>query len=262
MPPAGDFSISANILRIRMYRNEVYGHIPSAQYDDATFERLWQEISKPLVKLLVIRGDIDELKEAPLSPEEESYIEKLKKWKELEDGLLEKLDDVERKFDDMAKEVMKLQDAAGTSNLSKVDQLAKFDFTGNIEALCKIFQDGTRKWFFDKLSSWFTDEESRVMILTAGPGVGKSVLYAKVCELFKQRGQLAAYHFCDHRNPDCTNPSSILQSLASQMCDNVDGFRDKLTEILGHKILKARYRKHFVFFCATHYMPLTDVNQC
>jgi hypothetical protein len=108
MPPAGDSSISANILRIKMYRNEVYGHIPSAQYDDATFERLWQEISKPLVKLLVIRGDIDELKVAPLSPEEESYIEKLKKWKELEDGLLEKLDDVERKFDDMAKEVMKL----------------------------------------------------------------------------------------------------------------------------------------------------------
>ena len=228
MPPAGDSSISANILRFKMYRNEVYGLIPSAQYDDATFERLWQEISKPLVKLLVIRGDIDELKVAPLSPEEESYIEKLKEWKELEDGLLEK-------FDDMAKEFMKLRDTVGTLNLSKVDQLAKFDFTGKIEGLCKIFQNGTREWFFDELSKWFTNQASNVMILTAGPGVGKSVLSAMVCELFKQRGQLAAYHFCDHRNPDCINPSSILHSLASQMCDNVDGFRKKLTEILGHK---------------------------
>ena len=128
-----------------MYRNEVYGHIPSAQYDDATFERLLQEISKPLIKLLVIRGDIDELKVVPLSPKEESYIEKLKEWKELEDGFFEK-------FDDMAKEFMKLRDAVGTSNLSKVDQLAKFDFTGNIDGLCKSFQDGTREWFFDKLS--------------------------------------------------------------------------------------------------------------
>ena len=235
MPPACDNSISANILRIKMYRNEVYGHIPSAQYDDATFEILWQEISKPLIKLLVIRGGIDELKVAPLSPEEESYIEKLKEWKEQEDGLLEKLDDVERKIDDMAKEFMKLRDTVGTLNLSKVDQLAKFDFTGKIDGLCKRFQDGTREWFFDELSSWFTDEESGVMILTAGPGVGKSVLSAKVCELFKQRGQLAAYHFCDYRNSECTNPSSILQSLASQICDNVDGFRDKLTEILGHE---------------------------
>jgi hypothetical protein len=68
------------------------------------------------------------------------------------------------------------------------------------------------------------------MILTAGPGFGKSVLSAKVYELYKQRAQLAAYHFCDFRNSDSRNPHRILQSLASQMCDNVDGFRDKLTE--------------------------------
>ena len=70
------------------------------------------------------------------------------------------------------------------------------------------------------------------MILTAGPGVGKSVLSAKACELYKQRGELASYHFCDYRNSDYSNPHRILQSLASQMCDNVAGFRDKLAEVL------------------------------
>jgi hypothetical protein len=89
MPPAGDTSISADILRIKMFRNEVYGHISSAQLDDTEFETLWQEISQPLIKLGISQQDIDELKEAPLSPEEESYIAKLKKWKESEDELVE-----------------------------------------------------------------------------------------------------------------------------------------------------------------------------
>ena len=36
VPPASDISISADIVRIKMYRNEVYGHI----CDDATFKKL------------------------------------------------------------------------------------------------------------------------------------------------------------------------------------------------------------------------------
>jgi hypothetical protein len=234
IPPASDTSKSADIVRIKLYRNDVYGHIPSAQYDNVKFETLWQEISKPLVKLGIPQQDIDELKEAPLSFEEESYIDKLKELKEQEDDLFEKLKDVERKVDNVDEKIAKLQKTVETEtlNFSNVNQLAKFDFTGKIDGLCKKFQDGTRDWFFEKLSSWFSDEESRVMILTAGPGVGKSVLSAKACELYKQRGELASYHFCDYRNSDYSNPHRILQSLASQMCDNVAGFRDKLAEVL------------------------------
>ena len=39
MPPVSDISISANILRIKMFRNEVYGHIPAARFDDTPFDR-------------------------------------------------------------------------------------------------------------------------------------------------------------------------------------------------------------------------------
>ncbi|XP_028412107.1 uncharacterized protein LOC114534835 [Dendronephthya gigantea] len=225
MPPISDTSISANILRVKMFRNEVYSHIPTAGLNDVTFETLWKEISVPLVNLGISQNDIDELKVAPLSPEEESYIERLKEWKEKEDDFMSKLNDVES-------EVVKLRKTVENVHLSHVEQLAKFDFTGKIRDLCRKFQDGTRKWLFDKLSSWFESEESSVLILTAGPGVGKSVLSAKLCELFRQRGQLAAHHFCDFRNSDSSNPQRILQSLASQMCDNAEGFRDKLTEIL------------------------------
>ena len=233
MPPAGDTSISANILRIKMFRNEVYGHMPSAQYDDMTFQKLWQEISQPLLKLGIPQQDIDLLKLAPLSPEEESYVNALKEWKRAEDCLSEKLDEIEKKIENVDCKLMRMQTRAGTSNLSfNVHELAKFDFKGKIDALSEKFQVGTRQWFFDKLSTWFSDEKSKVMILTAGPGIGKSVLAAKVCELYKQKGQLAGYHFCDYRNTNCANPSSILQSLASQMCDTIVGFREKLTEIL------------------------------
>ena len=234
MPPASDTSKSVDIVRIKLNRNDVYGHIPSAQYDNVKFETLWQEISKPLVNLGIPQQDIDELKEASLSFEEESYIDKLKELKEQEDDLFEKLKDVERKVDNVEEKIAKLQKPVETEtlNFSNVNQLAKFDFTGKIDGLCKRFQDGTRDWFFERLSSWFNDEESRVMILTAGPGVGKSVLSAKACERYKKRGELASYHFCDYRNSDYSNPHRILQSLASQLCDNVVGFRDKLAEAL------------------------------
>ena len=39
IPAASDTSTSADIVRIKMYRNEVYGHIASAEYDDATFKK-------------------------------------------------------------------------------------------------------------------------------------------------------------------------------------------------------------------------------
>ena len=231
MPPAGDTSISADILRIKLFRNQVYGHIASPQFDDATFETLWQEISKPLVKLGIPQQDIDEAKVAPLSPEEESYIEELKQWKELKDNILSKLNDVEREVINVRDEVSRLRTAVEYQIPSQTDKLAKFSFTGKIREPCNKFQHGTRKWFFDKLSSWFDDEQSRVMILTAGPGVGKSVLSAKACELCEERGQLAACHFCDFKNDDSRNSHRILQLLASQMCDNIEGFRDKLTEV-------------------------------
>ena len=225
MPPLSDTSISADIARIKMLRNEIYGHTAKPEYDDTTFEKYWQDISGPLINLGIPQNDIDELKVAPLSPEEESHIEKLKEWKEVEDQLLSRFDDVE-------KELLNLRHAIESASTSQINQMAKFDFTAKINDLCKKFLHGTRQWFFDELSSWFNDKESRVMILTAGPGIGKSVLLAKICEIYKQYGQLAACHFCDFKKSDYSNPHRILQSLVSQMCDNVDGFREKLNEVL------------------------------
>ena len=82
-PPAGDTSKSADIVRIKIFRNDAYAHIASTQMDDTKFNTFWQEISKPLIRLGIPQKDIDEIKVAPLSPEE-GYLEKLKEWKERE----------------------------------------------------------------------------------------------------------------------------------------------------------------------------------
>ena len=228
MPPDGDTSTSADILRIKIFRNQVYDHITNPQLDDATFDTLWQEISKPLVNLGIPQQDIDEARVAPLSPEEEFYIEKLKQWKELEDDILSKLNDVERGVNNVRDETVE------TNSLTY--EFAQSNLTEKIQGLCNKFQHGTRQWFFDQLSRWFNDkQQSRVMILTAGPGVGKSVLAAKVCEMYEKREKLAACHFCDFKNPDYSNPQRIVRSLFNQMCHNIKGFRDKLPEILQYE---------------------------
>ena len=236
MPPASDTSVSAEILRIKMIRNEVYGHISSAGLDDTKFETLWQEISQPLINLGICQQEIDQLKQIALSPEEEGYIEKLKEWKELEDTLSSKLDDVEKEVAKLREEIVKSPEIEKNVKTSEINKLAKFFFKRKVEELSKRFHSDTRKWFLDDFKKWLNDNESRVMILSAGPGVGKSVLSAKICELYDESRQLAACHFCDFRTSDSRDPYRILQSLASQMCDNVDGFRDKLSETF--------YREH------------------
>ena len=40
MPPAGDTSKSADVVKIKLFRNEICGHTARAQLDDAKFETL------------------------------------------------------------------------------------------------------------------------------------------------------------------------------------------------------------------------------
>ena len=240
LPLDSDTSIAADIARIKFYRNKVYGHRTSTEIDDSEFGILWEKISKVLINRGIPSSELEELKEAPLSPEEDDYIQELKEWYEREAELKEiNLDtnaDV-KEIKEIAKEVAKRQEefqkkSCGCENMSEVDKLGKCNFTGKIESLNEKFLPGTRQWLFDELSYWFTnkDSNSRVMILTAGPGVGKSVFAAEVCKMYA--GQLAACHFCQYNQSDYRNPRMIIESLASIMCDNVPGFKAKLNDQL------------------------------
>ena len=92
MPPDTDRSMQANIVRLKLFRNEVYAHVTSTQVDKTTFKSLWQKISQALVELNVPQHDVDGLKTCPLAPEEETYVETLKEWKSQEEESMKVLE--------------------------------------------------------------------------------------------------------------------------------------------------------------------------
>ena len=240
LPPDSDTTIADNIARIKFYRNEVYGHITTTEIDDDKFEKLWEKISKALISLGIPSSELDELKEAPLSPEEDDYIQELKEWYKKEAELKEINLDTNADVKQILKKVAKLEEqlkqkSRESANMSETNTLGKCDFTGKIKSLNENFLPGTRQWLFDQLNTWFTnkDSNSRVMILTAGPGVGKSVFAAEVCKKYAE--QLAACHFCQYNRTDYCNPRMIIESLASIMCDNVPGFEVKLNDLLKRR---------------------------
>jgi hypothetical protein len=221
LPPDSVTSVEANIARIKFYRNQVHAHITTTEIADNEFENLWLKISKALIGLGIPKSELDESKEAPLSPEEAGCIQLLEDWCKSE---AEMNNDLKETIANLA------QKSRESENVSVVNKLGKCDFSGIRRSLNNKFLPETRQWLFDKLNSWFTDKNSNstVMILTADPGVGKSVFAAEVCRMYAEQGQLAACHFCQYNKSDYSNSRMIIESLASNMCDNVKGFKAKL----------------------------------
>ncbi|XP_046858113.1 uncharacterized protein LOC124451508 [Xenia sp. Carnegie-2017] len=250
LPSSSDSSTSANIARIKFYRNKVYGHITTTSVDDSTFEYLWQEISKALVVLGIQQTEIDELKKAPLSPDEANYIEMLKEWYKEERQLIKVVEKVEEIKEIMStkndvaeikQEMATKADVVGIREIiqgkisSDLKKLGKCKFNGLIKDLNKKYLEGTRQWLFENLDTWFNDrseDASNVMILIAGPGVGKSVFAAELCRRYSEKRKLAACHFCRYNRSDERNPRILIESLACSMCDTLLDFKSKLNEEL------------------------------
>jgi WD40 repeat protein len=281
MPPDTDRSMQANILRLKFLRNEIYAHVTSTQVDNATFESLWQNISQTLVELNIPQNDVDDLKTCSLGPEEEIYLETLKEWKSQEEEsmkVLEVLTSIAEENRDGIKNLCQsaveqqsniealqslinhpsqvCKDTDHQKNCSKesderlLRKLAKHNFKSKIRGKVKLFHPGSREWLLQQVDEFVDNKhESRMLLLTAGPGFGKSVFAAKVCEDFKMKGKLAASHFCDFSNSNLRDPMMMLQSLASQMCENIAGFKEKLLDQLRrpHQVqsLKDAFRIYF-----------------
>ena len=273
MPPTKDNSTAANITRIKLLRNEIYAHVSSTEIDNPTFKNLWRQVSKALVDLKVPIKEIDDLKTCPLSPKEEIYMETLKQWyleeegcKNLIVGHCSKLDSSIQHLRDAIEKthegIQRLShvgtvepqnkrprldsennDLFEKSKCSKNNQvlqkLAKHNFKSKIRSKVMLFHPGTRKWLFKRVENWFTKEdESRICLLKAVPGFGKSVFAAKVCEIFKENDKFAACHFCDYSDSNLKDPMMMMQSLASHMTENIPGYKEKLVDQLQrpHKV--------------------------
>ena len=91
LPPDSDNSTEANIVRIKWYRNDVYGHATKTSVDDATFNVLWQKISNAVLALGSGYGAIiSRLKTECMDPAAEAqYQQLLSDWKKDDDILKE-----------------------------------------------------------------------------------------------------------------------------------------------------------------------------
>ena len=100
LPAATDLSPEADIVRIKYYRNTVYGHASEASVDDTTFSQYWKDIQDALVRLggTCYQGAINDLKTECMDPDfEEHYQGLLKQWVKDETSVKEKLDQIEEK---------------------------------------------------------------------------------------------------------------------------------------------------------------------
>ena len=89
LPNNSDHSLEADLVRIKYYRNEVYGHSKTMEITDTEFNDLWGEISEALIRIAaaISHEKKDEWKKSidgflldVLTPEEERYNEELNTW--------------------------------------------------------------------------------------------------------------------------------------------------------------------------------------
>ena len=95
LPNSTDHSLEADLVRIKFYRNKIYGHNHSMEMTNADFEKLWMEISEALLRIAsgISSAKRDEWKKSiesffhePLTPDAQENVLQLRLWykKEME----------------------------------------------------------------------------------------------------------------------------------------------------------------------------------
>ena len=91
LPNNSEHSLEADLVRIKYYRNEVYGHSRNLEISDDQFLDLWGKISKSVLRIARklslekqsrLKCTIEKFLQDPLTPEEERYADELEQWYE------------------------------------------------------------------------------------------------------------------------------------------------------------------------------------
>ena len=91
-PPPSDTSREANLARVKLYRNVLYGHVTTTSVDTPTFSALWTEISGVLVSLGLDQAEVDRLKAEKGG--EQDYIDVLIEWADSEEDIKSQLKNI------------------------------------------------------------------------------------------------------------------------------------------------------------------------
>ena len=104
LPNSTDHSLEADLVRIKIYRNTIYGHTHTMGITDADFGKLWMEIKGALLRIAsgISRTKSDEWKKAieesfhePLTPDAKKCVEDLRLWCLMDMEIKEKLEKVD-----------------------------------------------------------------------------------------------------------------------------------------------------------------------
>ena len=108
LPLSADQSLTADIARIKCYRNSVYGHVNQGMaIRDNEFKTLWQEISEALVRIAgqisstrktAWQGAIAKYLTDPLTTEDELNVQELKAWYKNDMEIKKSLDEVSERI--------------------------------------------------------------------------------------------------------------------------------------------------------------------
>ena len=224
-PNVSDHSIEADIVRIKLYRNERFGHIPNTSVSTADFKLFWAEISLPLVRLGIHQSEIDRLENEQCGEEEVERV--LNEWEKCETEIMKVLNEIK----DDVKGLKKDEESRSDDVINK--NLVSCNFHREIELYYEKFTEGTREWVFEQFFIWFNDETSknRAFVISGLAGMGKSVIAAAICKRFAEH--VGASHFFQYNNSQYNNSNILLQSLAWQLCQVVPAYKEALIQKLS-----------------------------
>ncbi|MEI8191743.1 MAG: toll/interleukin-1 receptor domain-containing protein, partial [candidate division NC10 bacterium] len=84
-----------------------------------------------------------------------------------------------------------------------------------------------REWLFREVGGWIARSESRVLLLTAEAGFGKSALAAQLTARWNVRG----VHFCSRSQAESCRPEAWLKGLIEQLARQYEPYREALRKI-------------------------------
>ncbi|EDQ86626.1 uncharacterized protein MONBRDRAFT_10691 [Monosiga brevicollis MX1] len=96
-----------------------------------------------------------------------------------------------------------------------------------------FFCDGTRQWAIDLVNEWLalppSHEQHRAYWINGGGGLGKSVLAAKLLDMWQKSDEYTtAAFFCRHNDARHNGVAGALEALALQLADQIPAFKKAL----------------------------------
>ena len=267
IPNVSDHSIEADIVRVRLFRNERFGHIPNTAVSDCDFQSFWAEISVPLVRLGIDQREIDRLENEPCEKEEVERV--LKEWEKSESKITKSLEGIRAVVDEHGNILNEVNDnvkALRKDNESRSDELLNkhlvwCNFQTEIELYYERFTEGTREWVFEEFLTWFADENSknRAFVISGLAGMGKSVVAAAMCKKFAEH--VAACHFFQYNNSKYNNPKFFLESVAWQVSQVFPAYKKALIHKLSGNLGQSLNDMNIQGLFSTLFKePLSDVD--